>query len=146
MIVPWTEDRVEQLRKLRAEGLSASQIAAHMGEGMTRNAVIGKCNRIGLKSERTPTFSKPREIKAPLVRKTGGRRKPWTRIESILRPDGKDDLPPDSSQFAVSWMDASEAQCRWPMSDHTKCCGDTVFYKSWCVRHADLGCKARRAA
>ncbi|HRK63637.1 MAG TPA: GcrA family cell cycle regulator, partial [Terricaulis sp.] len=37
----WTEERVATLRKLWAEGLSASQIAKQLG-GVTRNAVIGK--------------------------------------------------------------------------------------------------------
>ena len=42
----WTDDRVEVLKKLWAEGLSASQIAARLG-GVTRNAVIGKVHRLG---------------------------------------------------------------------------------------------------
>ena len=37
----WTDERVELLKKLWAEGLSASQIAAQLGS-VTRNAVIGK--------------------------------------------------------------------------------------------------------
>ena len=43
----WTDDRVELLKKLWADGLSASQIAAELG-GITRNAVIGKVHRLGL--------------------------------------------------------------------------------------------------
>ena len=43
----WNDDRVEQLKKLWADGLSASQIAAQLGE-VTRNAVIGKVHRLGL--------------------------------------------------------------------------------------------------
>ena len=41
----WTDERVELLRKLWSEGLSASQIAAQLG-GVTRNAVIGKVHRL----------------------------------------------------------------------------------------------------
>ena len=37
----WTEERVELLKKLWMEGFSASQIAGELGEGVTRNAVIG---------------------------------------------------------------------------------------------------------
>jgi GcrA cell cycle regulator len=37
----WTDERVENLKKLWQEGLSASQIANELG-GVTRNAVIGK--------------------------------------------------------------------------------------------------------
>ena len=43
----WTDERVELLKKLWAEGLSASQIAGRLG-GVTRNAVIGKVHRLGL--------------------------------------------------------------------------------------------------
>ena len=44
----WTDDRVELLKKLWTEGLSASQIAGRLGAGVTRNAVIGKVHRLGL--------------------------------------------------------------------------------------------------
>ena len=43
----WTDERVELLKKLWAEGQSASQIAKELG-GVTRNAVIGKVHRLGL--------------------------------------------------------------------------------------------------
>ena len=43
----WTDERVERLKKLWAEGLSASQIAAQLG-GVSRNAVIGKVHRLNL--------------------------------------------------------------------------------------------------
>ncbi|NBU29555.1 MAG: GcrA cell cycle regulator, partial [Caulobacteraceae bacterium] len=44
----WTDERVNTLRTLWAEGLSASQIAKQLGGGVTRNAVIGKVHRLGL--------------------------------------------------------------------------------------------------
>ncbi|WP_034991493.1 GcrA family cell cycle regulator [Beijerinckia mobilis] len=44
----WTDERVELLRKLWLDGLSASQIAAELAGGLTRNAVIGKVHRLGL--------------------------------------------------------------------------------------------------
>lgn len=43
----WTDDRVDTLKRMWAEGLSASQIAKDLG-GVTRNAVIGKVHRLGL--------------------------------------------------------------------------------------------------
>lgn len=51
----WTDERVEKLKELWAEGMSASQIAKSLG-GVTRNAVIGKVHRLGL-SNRTATPS-----------------------------------------------------------------------------------------
>ncbi|MEK7505920.1 MAG: GcrA family cell cycle regulator [Patescibacteria group bacterium] len=52
----WTDERVARLKSLWAEGLSASQIARRLGN-TTKNAVIGKINRLGLISSRpkTPT-------------------------------------------------------------------------------------------
>ncbi|MCB1485650.1 MAG: GcrA cell cycle regulator, partial [Hyphomicrobiaceae bacterium] len=41
----WTDERVELLKKLWGEGLSASQIAGRLGS-VTRNAVIGKVHRL----------------------------------------------------------------------------------------------------
>src|ERR1700726_4879491 len=60
----WTEERVETLKKLWADGLSASQIATELG-GITRNAVIGKVHRLGLSGRaKSPSSSTPRPRKA----------------------------------------------------------------------------------
>ena len=48
----WTDERVEILTKMWAEGNSASQIAKELG-GVTRNAVIGKVHRLGLSNRAT---------------------------------------------------------------------------------------------
>ena len=44
----WTSDRVQLLTILWQKGNSASQIATELGEGVSRNAVIGKIHRLGL--------------------------------------------------------------------------------------------------
>ena len=49
----WTDERVDQLKNLWTEGLSASQIARALG-GVTRNAVIGKVHRLGLAGRASP--------------------------------------------------------------------------------------------
>ena len=50
----WTDERVETLKKLWIDGLSASQIAKQLGS-VTRNAVIGKVHRLGLAGRATPS-------------------------------------------------------------------------------------------
>jgi len=65
--VTWNDERVEQLKKLWAEGRSASQIAAEIG-GVSRNAVIGKVHRLGLSGRvKSPgaAAARPREKAAP---------------------------------------------------------------------------------
>ena len=59
----WTDERVEQLKKLWAEGLSASQIAAQLG-GVSRNAVIGKVHRLKLSARGRATAAPTRQKKA----------------------------------------------------------------------------------
>lgn len=43
----WTDERVDRLKAMHKEGLTASEMATRLG-GITRNAVIGKCCRLGL--------------------------------------------------------------------------------------------------
>ncbi|MBB6424500.1 GcrA family cell cycle regulator [Sphingopyxis sp. JAI128] len=49
----WTDERIESLRSMWEKGLTASQIADELG-GVSRNAVIGKAHRLGLKSRPSP--------------------------------------------------------------------------------------------
>ena len=49
----WTEERIATLKKLWEGGATASQIAEALGE-VSRNAVIGKAHRLGLKARPSP--------------------------------------------------------------------------------------------
>lgn len=49
----WTEERIETLTKMWEGGSTASQIAEQLG-GVSRNAVIGKAHRLGLKARPSP--------------------------------------------------------------------------------------------
>ncbi|MBK5924298.1 GcrA cell cycle regulator [Rhodovulum sulfidophilum] len=54
----WTDERVETLKRMWAEGQSASQIAKELG-GVTRNAVIGKVHRLGLSNRAGAAPARP---------------------------------------------------------------------------------------
>ncbi len=126
----WTDDRVELLKKLWAEGLSASQIAGQLG-GVTRNAVIGKVHRLGLSGRATTS-----RVKSTRARKNkAGRANTAPRLglfsnsNSALRtlssPDGPKEEP-FRSQYVelvipeeerVDLVDLKEDQCKWPIGD-----------------------------
>ena len=57
----WTDERIEKLTKMWEGGATASQIAEELG-GVSRNAVIGKAHRLGLKARPSPV--KPNDVKA----------------------------------------------------------------------------------
>ena len=68
----WTDERIDSLKNMWEKGLTASQIAEELG-GVSRNAVIGKAHRLGLKSRPSPVKSKAKLAKptkaAPPVKK-----------------------------------------------------------------------------
>ena len=128
----WTDDRVETLKKLWADGLSASQIANELG-GVTRNAVIGKVHRLGLagrvKSNRSSVSrvrSKPRAAK-PTVRmpqysgNAALRMDPLEENETapapVVRPVLQEIFIPEEDRASI--LDLNERRCRWPVGDPT---------------------------
>lgn len=122
----WNDERVELLRKLWNDGLSASQIAAELG-GITRNAVIGKVHRLGLSGRaKSPSTSVPR-IRKPRASNGGGVMRPRMRFagNTALAPDyeraPEQDLDPLANVVPigprVSITELNESTCRWPVGD-----------------------------
>ena len=61
----WTDERIDRLKAMWAEGSTASQIAEDLG-GVSRNAVIGKAHRLGLESRPSPVRAgEEKEKKVP---------------------------------------------------------------------------------
>ena len=58
----WTEERIDRLKKMWADGATASQIADELG-GVSRNAVIGKAHRLGLEQRPSPVKHDEKEKK-----------------------------------------------------------------------------------
>ena len=61
----WTDERIAKLTKMWESGATASQIADELG-GVSRNAVIGKAHRLGLKSRPSPVKANEKAKKAPV--------------------------------------------------------------------------------
>ena len=104
----WTDDRVEQLKNLWTEGLSASQIARAMG-GVTRNAVIGKVHRLGLAGRATPSRSdRPRLPMAPKISmRTHTPPAPIVEEDPVTLDDGRH----------ATVLTINDRMCRWPIGD-----------------------------
>ncbi|ACT58043.1 GcrA family cell cycle regulator [Hirschia baltica] len=154
----WTEERVTELKKLWAEGHSASQIAKQLG-GVTRNAVIGKVHRLGLSGRATPS----RPVKRPprLARPKPQVTQP---IAATAKPASspnrtpKESLPALPSRMApaayvkpkrlgngdmVTVMTVSDSMCKWPIGDPADpdfgFCGHSSDGDSpYCSEHAKL--------
>lgn len=61
----WTDERVAQLKQLWEAGVGTAEIGERLG--MTKNAIIGKAHRIGLKARR----ASPRRSRAQLLKLNG---------------------------------------------------------------------------
>src|ERR1700750_1113168 len=119
----WTDERVELLKKLWGDGLSASQIAAELG-GVTRNAVIGKVHRLGLAGRaKSPSSATPRPRKArvhsPMLRVARPAIRGNTALahafeyEVELEPELIDNVIPMGQRRNL--LELTEDTCRWPI-------------------------------
>jgi len=120
----WTDERVELLKKLWSDGLSASQIAAELG-GITRNAVIGKVHRLGLSGRaKSPSSSapRPRKPRAPgMMRLT----RPSMRGNTALAPMYEEAVEPEPELIEniipigqrCTLLELNDSKCRWPIGD-----------------------------
>jgi len=106
----WTEERVEQLKQLWTEGLSASQIARQLG-GVTRNAVIGKVHRLGLAGRATP--ARAERPRMPTVRRLA-RPRP---VPVVQAPIIEADPVVDENGNKTTVLTVSDRMCKWPIGD-----------------------------
>ncbi|MBS9476727.1 GcrA family cell cycle regulator [Ancylobacter radicis] len=150
----WTDERVELLKKLWSEGLSASQIAAELG-GVTRNAVIGKVHRLGLSGRAkavaaaAPRPRKPRPVApgaAPRPMVQGNTAlapvyHPVVEPEPMEMPDPVSNVVPMADRCSI--LNLTEFTCRWPVGDPGKAdffyCGSrTKTGLPYCAYHARI--------
>ena len=145
----WTDERVELLKKLWSDGLSASQIAAELG-GITRNAVIGKVHRLGLSGRAKSTSAgapRPRKARTSshMLRIGRGAIRGNTalaqayEVEVEAEPELIDNIIPIGQRRTI--LELNEQTCRWPVGDPGSgdfffCGGNTVSGLPYCAYHS----------
>jgi len=107
----WDKTKIELLKKYWAEGLSASAIATKLGDGATRNSVIGKSHRLGLEARgvskksisktNTENNSAPENKKQKLGRKA--------RFKALLLDKNFEAENPKQLE------ELTDETCRWPI-------------------------------
>ena len=156
----WTDERVELLRKLWSEGLSASQIAAQLG-GVTRNAVIGKVHRLKLSSRGRSTAAPTRQKKT--THAAGGVKSPSrpasrpmtvsvgaTALQAQFdtEPVARHHLRPMENVVVpisrrLQLVQLSERTCKWPngdplLEDFSFCGNDCAEAGPYCTYHSRI--------
>ena len=111
MTETWTPEREERLRELWAAGKTATEIAAAIGDPVTRNAVIGKAHRLGLEGRDSPIRREPQI----------GRTDEAGRRRDILLGD----VDRDGCRFATGAHERLHLFCNAP----------SIPGQSWCEEH-----------
>lgn len=144
----WTDERVELLRARWLEGKSATEIAAELGAGITRNAVIGKKDRLALKRPETQQTQTRRYFKGKPKRPRALVMEEHRQRSTLIR---KQDLPPPPPKpfkdivdtrpdRVVALVDMDRHDCRWPFGDPRQsdfgfCGAPTREGSSYCPVH-----------
>lgn len=129
----WTDERVAILKKMWGDGKTAAEIAKELGEGVTRNAVIGKAHRLKLSGRASPIQATKKTVK---VAKEQGNSKPRARAKVADTADKLKPKPaPKRTTSSVSspskqeveaiknkgkrlpLSELTERMCRWPIGD-----------------------------
>jgi GcrA cell cycle regulator len=106
----WNEEKINRLKKLWSEGLTTGEIGKRLS--VSKNAVVGKAHRLGLKGRPSP-------IKRP-ARPTESKKQPEVKVFTLT--------------------DLSSQTCRWPIGDPKhedfRFCGKPVYTgKPYCAEH-----------
>jgi hypothetical protein len=138
----WTDARTEELRELVGLHLSARQIAWRMG--ITRNAVIGKCQRarFRLHSGQGGRSYSPDPLPASIAKRKSRARLRSAAVRATRKPVPGTPikaapLPPTCEP--VTLLARSDFQCAYPIGEtagpDTLMCGGHVEGRSLCAYH-----------
>ncbi len=147
----WTTERIALLKNRIEAGLSCGQIALEIG--VSRNAVIGKANRLGLSRFKSPVLQSERTGASKIARP---RNVTQHRILRALRamPQLAFAEAPGGSVNRCSLLELKQWHCRWPISDPGAedfgfCGKNSVDGLPYCAVHARMayqpGTRERRA-
>lgn len=126
----WTEEMIAKLREMWEGGAAASAIAETLGEGLSRNAVIGKAHRLGLAARPSPV--KTSDTTAAAER---------TQPASVTRR-----AAPKAARTTL--LDLNDRVCKWPIGHPNEAdfhfCGKPVSPGfPYCPEHCALAYQAQ---
>jgi GcrA cell cycle regulator len=148
----WTAERIALLKSRIDAGHSCGQIAREIG--VSRNAVIGKVNRLGLSHFKTITGGRSERTGAPKIARP--RIVTQQRILRELRAEPPLAFVQEAVESAnrCSLLELQQWHCRWPINDpgaeNFSFCGNRqVDGLSYCPAHSRMayrpGARERRA-
>jgi GcrA cell cycle regulator len=115
--------RKDLIRKLWTDGLSASQIAGEIGDGMTRSAVLGIIHRLGIqRGGKVVDRPRPIERRTPVPKAAAPPKSVASPLPAPIRPAFEADPGPAHNGTGVHLQDLRTGDCRWPLWPHQGPC------------------------
>lgn len=134
----WTDAHLTRLREMRADHKSAGQIARALGDEFSRNAVIGKCRRMGLALN--PRENPPRPRAMPQRRMKREFPSPQAKpAPSLISQQNPQPTPIDNFKpNLIPFSKLKDTLCKYPYGESPpyRFCGcKSVHGLSWCLEH-----------
>lgn len=121
----WTPHAEARLRALISEKLSAKEAAEVMG--VTKNTLIGKANRLGLRFE---------SVYVETVRKAAAERR--AKRQPRQKPTAIPPMAPEPNALRLDVLQLKDNSCRFIVTDDHPMlyCGHPKDFGSYCAHHA----------
>jgi GcrA cell cycle regulator len=136
----WSPAALDDLHRLYVrQRLSAAETARAMGAGVTRNAVLGKVQRLGWMRTEPPKAGRPPSERPRLGRRKKPRRLPFARVLPL----------PELREITVAstpkpWTERGERECAFPVGEpqapggQLSCCARIRGRGDYCRAHTAL--------
>ena len=144
----WTDERIAQLKAGWEGGMTASQIAEALGEGVSRNAVIGKAHRLGLESRPSPVKGTDVVAVAPVAKPAAPATTPAPVAVSAPRQAPAKKPVRTGKAARTTLLDLNEKICKWPIghpgdADFHFCGKPAQVSFPYCTEHCLLAYQAQ---
>lgn len=151
----WTDARIELLRTSWESGMTASQIAELLGEGISRNAVIGKAHRLNLQARPSPVKGGEVAVAAVVAAAVATPvATPAVPAPVVAKPAPapaiKKPRPAAAGKPArTTLLDLSEKVCKWPIghpgdADFHFCGKPSATGFPYCMEHCAVAYQAQQ--
>jgi hypothetical protein len=147
--VDWTADEDKFLTQYWAEGLSAAQISRRFAASRSRNAIIGRANRLHLLPRKSSNDVARAEWQRAKERKRNFRQAPpLAKAPSLPKdPSLAADLAPSfydpPYETCLTFADMPWDGCRFPIKD--RFCPHKKTHGSYCAHHHSIAHGKQRA-
>ena len=137
----WTDEQVDRLQELWAQGLTANEIAKILG--VTKNSIVGKVHRLCLPARPSPIKSKGSDVTTTTEAVSAVSTEPSSQKAAESKAVTSAPKSPAPKGENIRLVELDSHTCRWPIGDPRDedfCfCGKKVRTgQTYCDEHSQM--------